>query len=116
MLCGDRTDCLVSDYQHLVSTVNISDPDDRHAVAAAIRAQTQAIIADDRDFDQASPKPHDLVAQTPDDLLTDLFDLDPLATRQLVAEEATVRNSTLDDLTDLLEERGLFRFAQHLRR
>lgn len=110
------SDCLVTDYGHLIPTVEISDPDDRHVLAAAIHTRAQAIITDDRDFDQASLEPHDLVAQSPDDFLTDLFDLSPTAMRQLVAEEASARNETVDDLVELIEERGLIRFAQHLKR
>lgn len=110
------SDCLVSDYEYLLPTVEISDPDDRHVLAAAIHSQSQAIVTDDRDFDHVSLEPHDLVAQSPDDFLTDLFDLNPMATRQLVAEEASLRDKTIADLIDLLEERGLIRFAQHLKR
>lgn len=110
------SDCLVTDYDQLVPTLEISDPDDRHVLAAAIHARAQAIITDDRDFDQVSLEPYDLVAQSPDDFLTDLFDLNPTAMRQLVAEEAFTRDDTIDDLIDLLEERGLIRFAQHLKR
>ena len=110
------SDCLVSDYAHLVRTAEIPDPDDRHVLAAAIRARAQVIVTDDRDFDEASLEPHDLVAQNPDDFLTDLCDLNPMAMRQLIAEEAAIRNETIADLIDVIEDRGLIRFAQHLRR
>jgi len=109
-------DCLVTGYERHALSAEISDPDDRHVLGAAIHARAQAIVTDDRDFDRAALAPHGLVAQSPDDFLTDLFDLNPVATRQLVGEEATVRDKTVDDLIDLLEERGLIRFAQHLKR
>ena len=110
------SDCLVTDYGHLIPSVEISDPNDRHVLAAAIHARSQAIITDDCGFDRSSLEPHDLVAQSPDDFLTDLFDLSPTAMRQLVAEEAFARDETVDDLMELIEERGLIRFTQHLKR
>jgi len=109
-------DCLVTDYEDSVHISRISDLDDRHVLAAAIHSNAQAIAADDTDFDDESLEPHGLIAQRPDDFLTDLFDLNPPARKQLVIEEASGRNTTLDDLTELLEERGLIRFAQHLKR
>lgn len=110
------SDCLVTDYAHLLPAAKISDPDDRHVLAAAIHARAQVVVTDDRDFDEGSLEPHDLVAQSPDDFLTDLCDLNPMAMRQLVAEEAVMRNETIEDLIDVVEARGLIRFAQHLRR
>jgi len=109
-------DCLVTGYEHRVPAVDISDLDDRHVLAAAVHARAQAIVTDDRDFERAVLEPHGLIAQRPDDFLTDLFDLNAVVARQLVGEEAGVRNVTVDDLIDLIEERGLIRFAQHLKR
>jgi len=109
-------DCIVSGYEHLVPTVEISDPDDRHVLAAAIHARAQVIVTDDQDFSHASLMPHGLVAQSPDDFLTDLFDLNPKMAKQIVAEEAAVRDTTVARLIGLLEERGLIRLAQHLKR
>ena len=109
-------DCLVTGYEDSVHIARISDPDDRHVLAAAIHSNAQAIITDDKDFDDESLEPHGLIAQSPDDFLADLFDLNPPAMKQLVKEEANARNTTVDDLTELLEGRGLIRFAGHLKR
>lgn len=110
-------DCLVTGYQHRLNEVYISDPDDRHVVAAALHAQAQIIVTDDQHFDPASLAPHDLEAQSPDDFLTDLFDLNEPIMRQLVGEEASERDIAYEHVVDLLETRsGLIRFAQHLRR
>jgi len=66
-------DCLVTDYEDSVHISRISDLDDRHVLAAAIHSNAQAIAADDTDFDDESLEPHGLIAQRPDDFLTDLF-------------------------------------------
>lgn len=109
-------DCLVTGYEHLEPTVDLVDLNDRHVLAAALHASADVIITNDLGFDAAALAPHGLVAQTPDDFLTDLCDLNPTALRQIVTEEADRRRETFDSLTDLLENRGLIRFAQHLRR
>jgi hypothetical protein len=37
-------DCLVEGYEHLLESVELPDPDDRHVVAAAIHARADAIV------------------------------------------------------------------------
>jgi len=109
-------DCLATDYDHALKAAAISDPGDRHVVAAAIHANAQVIVTQDSDFTQEALAPHGLTAQSPDDFLTDLFGLNQTTARVLVGEEASARGIASRALVDLLEERGLIRFAQHLRR
>ena len=108
-------DCLVTGYDHALEASRIGDPGDRHVVAAAIHANAQLIVTQDNDFTQAALAPHGLAAQSPDDFLADLFDLDQATARELVCDEASARHIAPDTLVDLLEERGLIRFARHLR-
>lgn len=109
-------DCLVTGYTHALDASDIGDPSDRHVMAAAIHANAQLIVTHDSDFSEQVLAPHGLTAQSPDDFLTDLFDLNQATTRELVGEEAAARRIAIDALVDLLEERGLIRLAQHLRR
>lgn len=109
-------DCLVTGHDQTTVASEIGDPDDRHVVAAAVHANAQLIVTQDSDFNEQALAPHMLTAQSPDDFLTDLFDLDHSTTRELVGEEAAARGIAFAALVDLLEERGLIRFAQHLRR
>lgn len=65
---------MVTDYQHLVSAMR-NDPKDRHVAAAAVKAGAQVIVTSNmRDF---SRLPDGIEAQTPDEFLCNLFDLDP---------------------------------------
>ncbi|HLA66409.1 MAG TPA: PIN domain-containing protein [Acidimicrobiia bacterium] len=109
-------DCRVIGYEYAIEGVDIRDPGDRHVVTAAIHATVQLIITDDLDFTATALTPHDLEAQSPDDFLTDLFGLDAAGVRQIVSDEAAARDCTIEELVDLLEQRGLIRLAQHLRR
>lgn len=44
-------DCLVTGYEPLIPSVDLPDPDDRHVLAAAIRARAQVIVTDNlKDF------------------------------------------------------------------
>jgi hypothetical protein len=109
-------DCVVAGYEHAMGAADISDPDDRHVLAAAIHARVQVIVTDDRHFDRDSLDPHDIQAQNPDDFLTDLYDLNERTMRQIVAEEAAQRRTTVESVVEALETRGLIRFSQHIRR
>ena len=62
------------DYQLLVPAMR-NDPKDRHLAAAAVKAGAQVIVTSNmRDF---SRLPDGIEAQTPDEFLCNLFDLDP---------------------------------------
>ena len=109
-------DCLVTGFEYAIEAAEIADPDDRHVLAAAIHADVQIIVTDDQDFAPEVLEPHGIDKQSPDDFLTDLFDLDQAAMRQLVSDEAAARGVSFDDVVELLEQRGMIRLAQHLRR
>jgi predicted nucleic acid-binding protein len=64
----------VTGYEHFKSAITLPDPDDRHVVAAAIAASASSIITWNlRDFPAADLKKHGLQRQTPDTLLTRLY-------------------------------------------
>ena len=70
-------DCLVSGYQDLIPTIHLPDPDDRHVLAAAIKAQAQIIVTLNlKDFPNELLRPKGLKAQSPDDFVASLFDQD----------------------------------------
>ncbi|MGH7272451.1 MAG: PIN domain-containing protein, partial [Polyangiaceae bacterium] len=62
-------------YEHLIDAMP-NDPKDRHVVAAAVKAGAQVITtANLKDF---ATLPDGVEAQSPDDFLCNLFDLDPV--------------------------------------
>jgi predicted nucleic acid-binding protein len=71
-------DCLVSGYEPLISALDLPDPDDRHVVAAAIRARAQVIVTNNlRDFPTAILRQWDIEALGADDFVLDQIDLNP---------------------------------------
>jgi hypothetical protein len=78
---------LVQNYGTFATRVQLPDPDDRHVVAAAIRAQAKIIITHNlRDFPPEILRPYDIVAQHPDVFLAALGSGAPLEVLAAVRE------------------------------
>ena len=59
-------DCLVTGYQSLISSLELPDPDDRHVLAAAIKAQAELIITwNTKDFPPEVLQPYGVKTQDP---------------------------------------------------
>lgn len=75
----DRTvpESLVEGFDHLIPTIVLPDPNDRHVVAAAIHARADAIVTFNlKDFPAATLEPLHLEAIHPDDFINFQIDLD----------------------------------------
>ena len=63
-------DCLITGYEHLIESVVLPDPDDRHIVAAALVGGVDVIVTDNlADFPTDVLSPLGMEAQHPDDFL-----------------------------------------------
>lgn len=72
-------------YERLIDAMP-NDPKDRHVVAAAVKAGAQVITtANLRDF---AALPDGVEAQSPDEFLCNLFDLDPTRFEELLRDQA----------------------------
>ena len=72
-------DCLVTDYQWMIPNLNLPDPDDRHVLAAAIKAKAEVIVTSNlRDFPRAQLEKYDIEAQHQDTFITNLIELYPV--------------------------------------
>lgn len=68
----------VTDYEALIPSLSLPDPDDRHVLAAAIRSGAGEILTFNlRDFPPAATQPHGLSAIHPDEWLCRLLDEQP---------------------------------------
>jgi predicted nucleic acid-binding protein len=70
-------DCLVEDYEALIDTLTLPDPDDRHVLAAAIKGHADVIMTFNLvDFPAATLALYGIEAQHPDTFLSSLLDVD----------------------------------------
>lgn len=110
---------LVTDYEPIIGTVTLPDPDDRHVVAAAAHAGARVVVtANLKDFPATELARHSLVAMAPDDFILGLTDRAPDAVVRVVTEQAAaLRNPphTVSQLLDTLHSHGLARSVARLR-
>jgi hypothetical protein len=70
-------DCLVEDYEGLIDTLSLPDPEDRHVLAAAIKGHAEVIVTFNlADFPAATLAQYGMEAQHPDVFLGTLWELD----------------------------------------
>ena len=63
-------DVLVTDFEALITTLNLPDPDDRHVLAAAIKSGAQVIVTSSiKDFPQGELSKWNVEAKRPDDFV-----------------------------------------------
>jgi len=73
-------DCLVTNYEDIIASLQLPDPDDRHVLAAAIKCQADVIVTNNlKDFPKAVLSRYDIDVQSPDVFLSHLFDLNQTA-------------------------------------
>ena len=78
-------DALVENYEHSITAMR-NDPDDRHVAAAAVKCGAQVIVTLNlRDF---TVLPDGIEAQSPDEFLCNIFDLDPSKMLALLRQQA----------------------------
>jgi len=71
-------DCIVEGYQELISGIKLPDPNDRHVLAAAIKANAKTIVTYNlSDFPASHLAKYEIDAQHPDEFLRHLLDLAP---------------------------------------
>jgi predicted nucleic acid-binding protein len=84
-------DALVTEWEELVPTIHLPDPDDRHVVAAARAGGADVIVTDNlADFPPAA-LPTSVIRQSLDDFLLDILDLHP---SQVVTAVCTIAERT----------------------
>lgn len=104
-------DCLVKNYEGLIESLELPDPDDRHVLAAAIKCQADVIVTNNlKDFPENVLENYDLEAQSPDIFLNHLFDLNSSAFCRAVHEQRQrLKNPkyTAEELLEHFYKQGL---------
>lgn len=104
-------DCLVTNFEWLIPSLTLPDPDDRHVLAAAIACKANQIITSNiKDFPQTVLDIHDIEALHPDDFIANLIDLNPLkAVNAVETARQRLKNppKNFDEYLDILLNQGL---------
>jgi hypothetical protein len=112
-------DCLVTGYEVLVQGLTLPDQDDRHVLAAAIRAGAQVIVTYNlADFPATELDTYGIEAQHPDTFIMHLLDLAPAVVATVVKEQReALRNPprSAEELLATLESQQLVGTAARLR-
>lgn len=104
-------DCLVTGHEGLIDQLKLPDPNDRHVLAAAMRAQAGVIVTFNlKDFPAEALTPYNVEAQHPDEFISHLFDLSPAAVVAAVRDQrASLKNppKAARELLDTLLSQGM---------
>ncbi len=112
-------DCLVTGYENLIESLTLPDPDDRHVLAAAIRAGAGVIVTCNlADFPAEALARFNIEALHPDDILISLLDAAPeIVCTAVKRQRESLRNppKTADELLATLEAHQLTQAVARLR-
>ncbi len=104
-------DCLVVGYEPLIEGLKLPDPDDRHVLAAAIKAGAQVIVTRNlRDFPASDLAQWEIEAKSPDAFVMDQMGINVQAVAASVRQIADSRThppESVEDILSQLERDGL---------
>ena len=112
-------DCLVIGYQDLIPSLTLPDMNDRHVLAAAIRAGANVIVTYNlKDFPVSTLEQYGIEAQHPDEFIIHLINLDlPVICEAAKRQRVSLKNppQSVEDLLSAYERQGLAQTVAVLR-
>lgn len=112
-------DCLIEGYEELIEGIKLPDFNDRHVLAAAIKANAQTIVTYNlSDFPSSFISKYEIVAQHPDEFLRHLLDLAPAKVIETVLEtRRSLKNppKNSNEYLSILEKQSLPQTCAYLR-
>lgn len=112
-------DALVTGYEPLIESLTLPDSDDRHVLAAAIRAGADVIVTFNlKDFPRERLAPFGIAAQHPDEFIGHLLDLAPGAIATAAKRQReSLKNppKSVDEYLDAIARSGLPQTVSRLR-
>lgn len=112
-------DGLIEGYEELIDGIKLPDPNDRHVLAAAIKANAQTIVTYNlSDFPKSSLAKYEIDAHHPDDFLRHLLDLAPAKVIGTVQEtRKSLKNppKSPNDYLAILEQQSLPQTCAYLK-
>ena len=92
MMNAHVPDASVTDFEELIPSLKLPDPNDRHVLAAAIRGQADIIVTKNlKDFPASVLASYGIEAQHPDEFVVHLLDLAP----EVVCEAVRLHRQSL---------------------
>ena len=77
LMIASIRDCMVNEYEPLIDSLKLPDPDDRHVLAAAMKARAHVIVTDNlRDFPAEDLSAWDIEPKSADEFIADQVGLD----------------------------------------
>jgi len=112
-------DCLVTNYEKLITSIDLPDPDDRHVVAAAIAGHADAIVTfNTKDFPADVLQPYGIEVQHPDEFLMNQLQLQKIPALSAIKKMRARWTNPVRSAQELIaafERRGLPMTADLLR-
>jgi predicted nucleic acid-binding protein len=112
-------DCLVEDFEELIPSLALPDPNDRHVLAAAIRGRADVIVTYNlTDFPDKELQKYGITPQHPDEFILHLFNLAPsIVCAAARTHRARLKHppKTTTEYLDTLERQSLTQFVAALR-
>lgn len=104
-------DCLVTNYEYLTPQLQLPDWGDRHVLAAAIAGGAEAIVTFNlSDFPQSILEQYNIIAQHPDEFISDLLDLKPskvIAAARTCQQRLKNPPKSFEEYLEILLKQGL---------
>jgi len=104
-------DCVVKDYQSMIPRLQLPDAEDRHVLAAAIRAKADVIVTFNlKDFPAEQLARYRITAQHPDGFIANLFARESAKVCEAAAaQRRSLRNppKTREEFLDILSKQRL---------
>lgn len=114
------SDATIEGYENIVETLSLPDENDRHVLAAAIKANAEMIVTSNlKDFPQDTLDQYDIEAIHPDDFILCQIDLNPGAVRaSILSALSELRNPSISiaDYLTTLEKTGLTKTVSRLKK
>ena len=111
-------DCLVTGYRPLIDGLALPDPDDRHVLAATIKANAEVIVTfNHKDFPKDVLDEFEVFTQHPDDFIDNLYDLSPQTIISVARQQrAALTNPAMspEEFIATLQVNQLANTASHL--
>lgn len=96
-------ECCVAGYQPFIPVMPV-DEGDRHVVAAAVATKSEVIVTTNlKHFPANALAGFNIEAQHPDEILTNLFDLNPGRMVEIIRQQAQALNNPPKTVEDILE-------------